>query len=63
MASADLTTQVMLGLTEEVLLNPLKCRTLGKVNMILPLLRTRSPFFFIASAMVSEEVSTDVFQR
>ena len=62
MASADLTTQVMLGLTEEVLLNPLKCRTLGKVNMILPLLRTRSPFF-IVSAMVSKEVSTDVFQR
>ena len=46
MALADPTTQVMLGLMEGVLLNPPECRTLEKVKMILPLLRTRSPLFY-----------------
>lgn len=40
MALADPKTQVMLGLVEGVLLKPSECRTLEKVHMILPLVRT-----------------------
>lgn len=59
MAFADPTTQMMLGLMESVLMNPPECRTLEKVCMILPLLRTRSPLFYNLDKDILVDIATN----